>query len=203
MFLDRLTLCEIAKLHHRFNWKFIMTSRKEKALINLTNSAVNLLLLTIGFCVLLIVFLTALEPKLNEPENVLICGTGLLEGEEKGNNSILTKFSLNDEKIEFSPKEGNKFYKVNCASCHKMNESRTIGPGMKGLFDRIPAKPKNWIFLFLTDSDALKKSGDIYALTLGKEYKKYGIEYSHLFQDNSKDGLNDDIGYIYSSGRNY
>lgn len=47
---------------------------------------------------------------------------------------------------------GKDVQEVKCASCHRMNEERLVGPGMKGVTQR--RKPE-WIMNFITNPDPM------------------------------------------------
>lgn len=48
--------------------------------------------------------------------------------------------------------EGKKVYEVKCASCHKLNDERLVGPGWKGVSERQTAP---WIMNFITNPDPM------------------------------------------------
>lgn len=48
--------------------------------------------------------------------------------------------------------EGKKVYEVKCASCHKLDDERLVGPGWKGVSQR---QTPPWIMNFITNPDPM------------------------------------------------
>lgn len=63
--------------------------------------------------------------------------------------------------------DGKAIFKQNCAVCHKMDDGKLTGPGLKGIADRAPKG--EWLFNWIKNSEKLIKSGDPYATKIFKE----------------------------------
>lgn len=71
--------------------------------------------------------------------------------------SITFSFAADTEK-------GEKLFKQNCASCHSIGDNKVIGPGLKGIMDRVPKPADAWLVKWVKNSKALINSGDAYAV---------------------------------------
>lgn len=67
------------------------------------------------------------------------------------------------EKLDAAMAEkGEKLSNVKCASCHKMNEEKLVGPGWKGVTTR---RTPEWIMNFITDPDPMiEKDPEVQAM---------------------------------------
>ncbi|MFO0436890.1 MAG: c-type cytochrome, partial [Sphingobacteriaceae bacterium] len=68
--------------------------------------------------------------------------------------------------FKLSAQDGEKLFKQNCAVCHAAHtDQRLTGPGLKGLFDRVPKAPtaEAWLTKWILNNEAVIKSGDTYA----------------------------------------
>ena len=63
-----------------------------------------------------------------------------------------------------SAQDGEKIFNTNCAKCHSLGDARVTGPGLKGVFSRVPNE--EWMFKWIKNNDALIKSGDAYAVKI-------------------------------------
>ena len=176
-----------------------MNRKTEKALVSLSNSAIYLFLLSI--CIIVIFAFITVDQNYSVSSKKIegFCGTSSIDSDLPDRTVTYTDLSENGDSITFNPTHGRNLFKVRCASCHKINDVILIAPGLGSIFDRIPKVPKNWIYLYLTDSELLRKSGDEYSIKIYKEYKEYGVEFSHKTLRQSKQDLDDLIGYIYLS----
>src|ERR1700744_4109350 len=57
---------------------------------------------------------------------------------------------------------GEKLFKANCGSCHSI-DAKVVGPALKGVTERVPAPAQDWMFKWIKNNVALRKSGDAYA----------------------------------------
>ncbi len=67
---------------------------------------------------------------------------------------------------------GKALFNANCASCHKLDKKMT-GPALRNVESRLAEDEgldRAWIAAWLRNSDAVKASGDAYALKITKEY---------------------------------
>ncbi|HEY4799093.1 MAG TPA: c-type cytochrome [Bacteroidia bacterium] len=73
---------------------------------------------------------------------------------------LLFVFSLN---TGFAQTEGEKIFKQSCATCHRTDGTKLVGPGLKGVTSRVPQPAEEWMFKWIKNNVALQKSGDVYA----------------------------------------
>lgn len=70
--------------------------------------------------------------------------------------------------------KGYRLFKQNCAVCHVgRSDQRLVGPGLKGMSDRLPKPTEEWFIKYTLNSDSVFKSGDKYAKKLKAEYTGY------------------------------
>ncbi len=68
--------------------------------------------------------------------------------------------------------DGAKIFKQNCAVCHDSHGDRHgTGPGLKGVFDRVPKDPSAdaWLHKWIINNEKVIKSGDAYANKILKD----------------------------------
>jgi hypothetical protein len=77
--------------------------------------------------------------------------------------------SANFLEEDFNPKVGELVFKqINCASCHSLKDNLIVGPGLKGLFNRVPNK--EWLLAFMTEPDSIINLKDSYTVSLREKY---------------------------------
>ena len=82
---------------------------------------------------------------------------------------VFTIFAFTSNIKAQSADEGAKIFKQNCAVCHASHSDQMgTGPGLKGLFDRIPKG--DWINKWVINNEALIKAGDPYAKQIKAKY---------------------------------
>ncbi|HTB30640.1 MAG TPA: c-type cytochrome [Bacteroidia bacterium] len=59
--------------------------------------------------------------------------------------------------------EGQKLFKANCATCHSIGKGKITGPDLAGVTGRVPSPYQDWMFKWIKNNAALRKSGDAYA----------------------------------------
>jgi len=60
--------------------------------------------------------------------------------------------------------DGAKLFKQNCAVCHSSHtDQHGTGPGLKGVFDRVPKPAEEWMTKWILNNEKVIKSGDAYA----------------------------------------
>jgi mono/diheme cytochrome c family protein len=84
---------------------------------------------------------------------------------------------------------GEKLFKINCASCHKVTDQKLVGPGLKGVAARVPQPAEEWLIKWIKNSQALVKSGDAYANKIFNEYNKSVMPSQALTDDEIKSVL--------------
>jgi len=68
---------------------------------------------------------------------------------------------------------GAKLFKQNCAVCHSSHtDQKLAGPGLKGIFDRVPKPADEWLIKWILNNEKLIKSGDAYANKIYNENNK-------------------------------
>lgn len=68
--------------------------------------------------------------------------------------------------------DGEALYKANCATCHYVTEKKLTGPGLAGVYDRVPQPADEWLLAWVKNSQAVIASGDAYANKIYNEYNK-------------------------------
>jgi mono/diheme cytochrome c family protein len=96
-------------------------------------------------------------------ETVAICGNVAMEAE---NFERLKNLNLSGD-----PYIGKKLFKQNCAVCHAMTDQKLTGPGLAGVYDRVPQPSEEWLIKFISNNNKVILSGDPYA---NKVYNDYG-----------------------------
>ena len=62
--------------------------------------------------------------------------------------------------------DGAKLFKQNCAVCHSTGTQKLTGPGLAGVFDRVPKPAEAWLHAWIMNNEKVIKSGDAYATKL-------------------------------------
>jgi len=66
--------------------------------------------------------------------------------------------------------DGEKLFKQNCTSCHVITDKKVVGPGLAGMFDRVPSE--EWAIKWIKNSSAMIAAGDPYGVKIFNEYGK-------------------------------
>lgn len=66
--------------------------------------------------------------------------------------------------------DGAKLFKANCAACHRVDDKKLTGPGLKDVFLRVPSE--EWLYPWIKNSQKVIASGDAYANKIFEEYGK-------------------------------
>lgn len=123
------------------------------------------------FYVIIIVFIQSCGPRSGIHEEnsdtssgkQFICGNAVRESE---------KFKrVESLKLSGDPYIGKKLFKQNCAVCHSMTDQKLTGPGLAGVYDRVPQPAEEYLIKFISNNNKVILSGDPYANLV---YKKYG-----------------------------
>ena len=90
------------------------------------------------------------------------------------------------------------FNQIHCASCHSLEERTMIGPGLRGLFDRVPSK--DWLLAFMTKPDSTLNLPNEYSTELRTTDWPQGDKRFHrdrVFDSlYTKEQIYDVLGYI-------
>ncbi|MFN8116551.1 MAG: cytochrome c [Bacteroidia bacterium] len=95
------------------------------------------------------------DSKETSEKNQFICGNAIRESE---NFERLKNLNLSGD-----PYIGKKLFKQNCAVCHAMSDQKLTGPGLAGVYDRVPQPAEEWLIKFISNSNNMILSGDSYA----------------------------------------
>ncbi len=83
--------------------------------------------------------------------------------------------------------DGEKLFKQNCSACHKLDDKKLTGPGLKGVFDRVPQPAEEWLYKWIKNNEELRKSGDAYANKIFNDYGKVAMSsFTHLSDEELK-----------------
>ncbi len=86
-----------------------------------------------------------------------------------------------------SAADGEKIFKQNCAVCHSMGSAKVTGPGLEGVFSRVPSA--EWMHKWIKNNDKLIKSGDAYAIKISS----FDASQMTIFESSLSDGDIDDV----------
>lgn len=87
--------------------------------------------------------------------------------------------------------DGEKLFKQNCASCHVITGKKVVGPGLAGMFDRVPSE--EWAIKWIKNSSAMIAAGDPYAV---KIFNEYGKSQMTAFEYLSDDEIKAILAYV-------
>ena len=105
---------------------------------------------------------------------------------------FLTFLTLNFNTISAQDVEaGQKLFKQNCATCHRIDDKKLTGPGLAGVEERVPSK--EWMYDWIKDSPGMIASGDAYANKIFNENKKSAMS---QFQFLSNEDIDNILHYI-------
>ncbi|MBN8703592.1 MAG: c-type cytochrome [Bacteroidetes bacterium] len=93
----------------------------------------------------------------------------------------------------FAQPDGAKLFKQNCATCHRLDDKKLTGPGLKGVADRVPKPADEWLFKWVKNNDKLRASGDAYA---NKVFNDFGGSAMTVFEYLSDDEIKAVIAYF-------
>ena len=77
--------------------------------------------------------------------------------------------------------DGQKLFRQNCAVCHATTGLPITGPGLAGIMDRVPSE--DWLHKWIRNAEAVKKSGDPYALKIDNQYASNMTPFEFLTDD--------------------
>ncbi|MCA6437836.1 MAG: cytochrome c3 family protein [Bacteroidota bacterium] len=94
--------------------------------------------------------------------------------------AIFTVFAFTNSLNAQDAANGAKIYKQNCAVCHASHtDQKLTGPGLKGVFDRVPKPADAWLTKWIINNEKVIKSGDPYA---NKIYNDFGKAAMTVFE---------------------
>jgi mono/diheme cytochrome c family protein len=76
----------------------------------------------------------------------------------------------------FSQGDGGKIFKQNCSRCHRTDDQKLTGPGLKGIADRVPKPADEWMHNWIKNNKAIIKSGDAYAIKIFNDNGKQNMD---------------------------
>lgn len=89
--------------------------------------------------------------------------------------------------------DGAKLFKQNCGVCHTTGTNKLTGPGLDGVFTRVPQPAEAWLAKWIKNNDKLRKSGDAYA---NKIYAENGGSAMTIFENLSDEEITAIIAYF-------
>lgn len=87
--------------------------------------------------------------------------------------------------------DGEKLFKQNCASCHTITDKAMVGPGLAGMFDRVPSE--EWAIAWIKNPQAMIAKGDPYAVKIYNEFNKAQMTAFEYLSDEEIGAI---LGYI-------
>lgn len=81
---------------------------------------------------------------------------------------VTALFGLASTKL-LAQEDGEKLFKSYCASCHSPGTNTLVGPGLSGVYDKYE---REWLYKWITNSQALISSGDADAVAVYEQYGK-------------------------------
>ena len=85
--------------------------------------------------------------------------------------------------------KGKELFKTHCAACHNM-ERKMVGPALKDIVER---QGKDWTKKWIYNNNALRDSGDEYAIQIWEEYNKAAMPGYQFLKDEE---LNNIVEYL-------
>lgn len=142
-----------------------MSNHKDVTISKLTK-AVIILSIVVVLLLALILFISFTK----KGENGGACGV-VEEPELLCGNAIQTSAAIEKVKemygVSVDYNTGKKLFKANCSACHTVD--RVIcGPGIRGVFDRIPSD--RWFIDYILKRDSLIEIEDPYTLKIREEF---------------------------------
>jgi len=108
---------------------------------------------------------------------------------DKNPTDIKRNLNLTDPDKLMAFEKGEHLFKGNCASCHKMNR-KLIGPQLTGITNKYE---KEWLYLWIRNSQELIKSGDDRANAV---YNQYNQSVMTAFPTFSNEDIDHILTYI-------
>jgi len=90
--------------------------------------------------------------------------------------------------------DGAKIFKQNCAVCHTLTDQKLTGPGLAGVYDRVPKPADEWLAKWIKNNNKVIAAGDAYAKKLVAD--NGGADAMSEFEFLSDDEVKALIGYI-------
>ena len=80
---------------------------------------------------------------------------------------------------------GKQLFNTHCAACHKMDK-KLVGPALNTIVDR---QGKEWTKEWIYNNNALRESGDEYAIQIWEEYNKAAMPGYQFLKDEELDDI--------------
>ena len=93
---------------------------------------------------------------------------------------LITLALLLVSNTSFSQKSGEELYTMNCAACHRTDEGKLVGPGLKGINEK---RSQEWLLKWIKNSQELIASGDQDAVAVFEEFNKLQMINYTMFSD--------------------
>lgn len=89
-----------------------------------------------------------------------------------------------------NPEKGKQIFKKKCKACHRLTDSKFVGPGLAGVTER---RSEEWMHKWLTHPKAMIINGDPIAVELKKKFKKTMPKLKLMQDENNR---NDIISFL-------
>ncbi len=76
----------------------------------------------------------------------------------------------------FSQPDGAKIFKQNCSRCHKLDDQKLTGPGLKDVSSRVPQPADEWLFNWIKNNKKVLATGDAYAVKMFADNGKQNMD---------------------------
>jgi cytochrome c2 len=77
--------------------------------------------------------------------------------------------------------DGEKIFKQNCAVCHSLGKEKVTGPGLEGVFGRVPSE--DWMKKWIKNNKDMIAAGDKYAVEIKTKYGADMTVFTNLSDD--------------------
>ncbi len=91
--------------------------------------------------------------------------------------------------------KGKTLFQNNCVACHAVTDAVQVGPGLKGIEQRVPSK--EWLYKWIKNSSAVVASGDAYGNQIFNKFNKLQMQ---SFPDLANEDIDAILKYINSQG---
>ncbi|MGE0637743.1 MAG: c-type cytochrome [Bacteroidia bacterium] len=153
-----------------------MTDNKDKLISRMTNAIIGLFLIIVALVIFCIYLLFLKQGDTGQ----IKCGGAV---------------PPIDTPVNSENAKGEKLFKQNCSTCHRLDDKKLTGPGLKDVFDRAPSE--EWVYHFILNSDSMIKAKDPYSLKIAEEWGDLKMtSFTYLREEEIREIMK----YIRSSG---
>lgn len=91
--------------------------------------------------------------------------------------------------------KGKTLFQNNCVACHAVSDEVLVGPGLKGVEQRVPSK--EWLYKWIRNSSAVVASGDAYGNQIFNKFNKLQMQ---SFPDLTNEDIDAILKYVAAQG---